>query len=269
MLLLKSIEDETLNIAHNDFVNNNGFRISMMSKLVLNVKNVSYLCIDSTYKLNVYGFPIIVLGTVNKCGKFILLSISICDTETSEDFKWVFEQLKLFNPDLFQKPIQYVMSDADSGIKKAVSKTFPESKQLMCWFHVCLNLRPMIKQLNSSFASNINSDIRFIQCAYTESVFDKMVKLFIKKYEQFDECANFLNRFKASWVLKNKNWFEGAAILYPSTNNAVEGFNNNFKKNFHKWKQSDMFEMLKNMKKIILAQEISKYNQKILIFSQT
>lgn len=38
--------------------------------------------------------------------------------------------------------------------------------------------------------------------------------------------------FSKTWVENNSNWFEGFAPFVPSTNNAVESFNNQIKSNF-------------------------------------
>jgi len=34
-----------------------------------------------------------------------------------------------------------------------------------------------------------------------------------------------INYFESEWRLKNRNWYEGAKVLAPSTNNALESFN--------------------------------------------
>ena len=101
----------------------------------------------------------------------------------------------------------------------------------MCWFHVVFNIKRVIDALPDTFRNAINSDLRFLQASHDDSIFNLAVRLFFEKYQQFSEVGNFLERFKKSWVAKNNYWYKVAALLYPSTNNAVEGFNRNIKEN--------------------------------------
>ena len=89
------------------------FRVLIISKNVDKINgNIEYICVDSTYKLNHLGFPIIVIGTVNRNGKFILLALGSVEFEKACDFVGIFEKLKemlKYNDRLFNQNIQWVI----------------------------------------------------------------------------------------------------------------------------------------------------------------
>lgn len=66
------------------------------------------------------------------------------------------------------------------------------------------------------------ADIDLLQGSPSHEVFDKAVKLFTKKWKGQRQFMDYLKR---EWLLKNRYWYEGAAIRIPSTNNAIESFN--------------------------------------------
>merc|ERR1719223_2020476 len=55
---------------------------------------------------------------------------------------------------------------------------------------------------------------------------------FIAKYSLNESIDVFMEKFKSNHVEKNRNWYEGAALCRPSTNNGLEGTNGVIKRNF-------------------------------------
>ena len=53
------------------------------------------VCIDATYKLNWNGFPLIVFGTVDRRKKFHPLVYACTASETTNDYEFVFESVKI------------------------------------------------------------------------------------------------------------------------------------------------------------------------------
>ena len=85
----------------------------------------------------------------------------------------------------------------------------------------------MIKE--KDIRHKILSNIDTIQLAQSKVIFDQLVKLFTEKYSN---QKDFIEFFKQQHVQKNYNWFEGASIKSPSTNNALEGTNAIIKSNY-------------------------------------
>ena len=61
----------------------------------------------------------------------------------------------------------------------------------------------------------------------------------------------FLIYFETNWIRQNSNWFEGAAPGYPSSNNALEGTNNDIKDSFTFRERLPMNEFLELLLKIV------------------
>jgi hypothetical protein len=60
-----------------------------------------------------------------------------------------------------------------------------------------------------------------------------LLDLFLKKWRSVDASVNtFCDYFNDNWLLKNYEWSEGAAPGYPSTNNGLEGTNNDIKNSY-------------------------------------
>lgn len=69
------------------------------------------------------------------------------------------------------------------------------------------------------------ADIDFIQTLYSSEIFLISIELFLKKYSQFEELLGVLDDFILKRIKFNKNWFEGAFVFSPSTNNCLEAYN--------------------------------------------
>lgn len=71
------------------------FRFSLSTPALLEkCIGLKTICIDATYKLNWNGFPLIVLGTVDRQKRFHPLLYACASHETTEDYSFVFESLK-------------------------------------------------------------------------------------------------------------------------------------------------------------------------------
>lgn len=69
----------------------------------------------------------------------------------------------------------------------------------------------------------IIEDIRNMQLAPNISAFEMMKKLFIEKWQSIE--PDFVGYFQKEWLGTHSNWYEGAAVYTPSTNNALESHN--------------------------------------------
>lgn len=58
------------------------------------MSTVDTLAIDATYKLNWHGFPLIVLGTVDRQNRFHPLIYACTTNETCDDYVFVFRSTK-------------------------------------------------------------------------------------------------------------------------------------------------------------------------------
>lgn len=188
------------------------------------------ICIDATYKLNWNGFPLVVLGTVDREKKFHPLVYACMSHETTEDYTFVFETMKNVIENLFEESFEpeKLIADGAMPIRNAFFNVYESAKMdVMCFAHVIRNIRkrPFTMQNNKAL---VLDDIRKIQSAPNRGTFEKMSKLFCEKWEKIEPM--FVEYFRNTWLGALANWYEGAALYTPSTNNAVESHNATIKR---------------------------------------
>lgn len=188
------------------------------------------MCIDSTYKLNWNGFPLTILGTVDRNKKFHPIAFACTTNETADDYASVFNAVKVKIKEFFSinfAPMTLI-SDAADAIRNAFYKIFPDATvDVMCYAHVIRNVdkRPFKSQNNKKL---IKADINELQQAPDKKVFTLMAQMFCEKWRPIE--AEFIKYFETQWLGVHCNWYEGAATYTPSTNNAQEAVNGIIKK---------------------------------------
>lgn len=92
------------------------------------------------------------------------------------------------------------------------------------------NLKRFVK--DDCVCNEILSDLSQLNLSRNKDMFDKASALFLSNYSKFEDFCSY---FKAEWLEKNPNWYEGAYLLAPgvkyapSTNNACESWNRSIK----------------------------------------
>lgn len=206
-----------------DFPN---FRYFITSKaLLLNATKNTVIHCDTTYKLNWQGFPVTVIGTSDKQKQFHVLGIMVSQFEKTNDFVFCFETLKN-TLDILDIPYKFnvLVSDASNAIRNAFDNSFPNSKKLMCWFHVMYNINKKIRSFDKLVKISIQEDLRYLQEAQSEKIFKRAMNLFINKYQK--DQPKFIDYMNLQWFNTHNLWYEGASKNLPSTNNCLESFNN-------------------------------------------
>ena len=207
------------------------FRFCLTTPLLLQFFiGLTTIAIDVTYKLNWNGYPLIVLGTLDRQKKFHPLLYACTSSETTQDYSFVFETLRngieVLLGEKFQPEI--LIADGADSIRNAFYGSFESAKKdIMCFAHVLRNINKR-KFSNKTVKSLIFDDIRKMQAAASRPIFNMMSKLFCEKWRN-DE-RDFVEYFEKQWLGVHSNWFEGAAQFTPSTNNGVESHNASIKR---------------------------------------
>lgn len=194
-------------------------------EMLRRARNLETICIDATYKLNWHGFPLIVLGTVDRTKKFHPIAYACSTHETAEDYEFVFATFHDAIEILYEKKFEpkTLIADGADAIRNAFYKTFDSAVlDIMCFAHVIRNVRKRTFSTKSN-KQLILDDIRKIQLASNENTFLLMTKLFCEKWMSIE--PEFVEYFKKEWLGVHCNWYEGAAVYTPSTNNALESHN--------------------------------------------
>lgn len=103
----------------------------------------------------------------------------------------------------------------------------------MCYFHMkkCIkdHLRTKDWAIAKATRTRILVDLDHLHLCWTNEHFSAAAQLFTAKWNG-EGCNEFVRYFKTNWLDKNDNWYMGASPGSPSTNNALESFNNIIKK---------------------------------------
>lgn len=201
-------------------------------RLLRNALEGKILHADMTYKLNWQGFPIHVYGTTDNRRSFHPIAIALSTKETRDQITFCLKSLKDGILQIYGRNLMFdaLMSDAAHAIKNAFHTIFPDGELLTCWFHV----RQAVKKYkfqNKETKHSIERDIVNLHIASNKDMFEVGVKLFIAKWKATEK--EFIAYFQKEWLCpQNRNWFAGAKLLSPCTNNALENFNRRLKDDF-------------------------------------
>lgn len=229
--------------------------------LINTFKSVEKICIDSTSELNWHGFPVTILGIVDRAKKFHPIAYACTTNEKENDYAFVFEAVKAAAQIYFSfdfKP-SILIADGADAIRNAFYKSFESAKlDVMCFAHVLRNIRKR-KFVSQNNRSLIIEDIRKIQLAADKQTFKMMANKFCLKWSLVE--ADFIAYFKKQWLGRHCNWYEGAALYTPSTNNAQEGYNGAIKKKVTLRRRLPMKEFLGSMKQMASDRSSQLFNK--------
>lgn len=206
------------------------FAVSTL-RLLHNTMNRENVCTDGTYKFMWQGFPLIVIGFLDRTQRFHVICIAVTARETIAEYSFVFKAVKdsvhkhtggVFHP-------KVLISDAAPAIRNAFYATLESAEQnVVCYIHVQRNIskRPYNSKSNKE---QIMKDFLIIQTSASEIEFDRACDLFLKKWTAAE--PEFCRYFKSEWMQKGtKNWYNGYSPFVPAHNNAQEGFNLHLKR---------------------------------------
>lgn len=97
--------------------------------------------VDSTFKVNRAGYPLLVIGVSDRNGSFHLVAVAVVSHRTQLVWKrflskilHLAEQMNLAEPS-----IAYAMTDEDTAQINALASVFPGVTVLRCYFHLMKN----------------------------------------------------------------------------------------------------------------------------------
>lgn len=202
-------------------------------KLLNNLCHSGVRHLDTTYKITINGFRLIVFGISDLCGQLHLcLMITSHETEADFDFffKGLIDQCNLmdieFNP-------AYIMQDACRASYNSTKNHLPDTKVLMCYFHDKDNIKKRLRHLlEEEVFLDLKDDLSYIHMYLSESEFKEKLKSFKTKYQiNYPELYDYIN----------EQWFENVFNKwqiyqnepgYANSNSNVESFNNVIKRDF-------------------------------------
>lgn len=128
---------------------------------------------------------------------------------------------------------RFLVADAAAAIRNGFGAVFGPVTNIMCWFHMkkCVEkrLNELQMGLTKTMKTEVLKDIERLQLAWSPDAFSKASLLLKKKWQDQGVSEAFLS-YMEQWLTDLPTWYEGMAKRVPSTNNALEAFNNVIKK---------------------------------------
>ena len=146
-----------------------GFTCLTMLKRIKEFNNFGCFHVDATYKIVKFCFPLIVFGFTDVSRRFFPIAFMFTSHEKQTDYLHFFASLlDTYNSIGIDFKPTYMLCDACHAIANAVTKCFPKTILLMCWFHLKQNFRKnknMIPpQLYTQTLNEINN-LHYCLCA--------------------------------------------------------------------------------------------------------
>lgn len=219
------------------------FRFIITTKrLLLNSLKSNIIHADTTYKMTIQRYPILIVGTtdLDSSQHFHLLGLVVSKTQNAEDFAFSFRSINETIKKISDVPFapKVLMADAAEAIHNAFRSVYGEDGTiLMCYFHVMKKIDdyPLNNKQNRK---SIKEDVRSLRLAWNRTIFQKGMDLFLTKWKEIEPA--FVEKFENSWVKKNANWFVGAYPNTPGTNNGLESFNGSLKIHQTHWRKEGL-----------------------------
>ncbi|CAN1248903.1 PKS-NRPS hybrid synthetase cheA [Linum perenne] len=101
--------------------------------------------LDSTYKTNRYGYPLVELIGITPVGKSFTIAYVIMKDESIDIYKWVLEKLKMLVEE--DSVPNVIVTDPELGLLAAIKETFPHSVHLLCIWHISADVETRAKNM--------------------------------------------------------------------------------------------------------------------------
>lgn len=191
-------------------------------RLLKNTAEQKNLSADGTYKITWQGFPLIVVGTLDRAKHFHVSAIVVTSNERESEYKFVFgaikmgverESKKVFKPHI-------LLSDHAGAIRNGFFAIFGPSQNVICAIHLFRKLREKSGFSSKENKQQIKNDIFVLHSAPDADTFDHAVLLFLEKWQETEE--HFCTYFKSTWLGETtRNWYMGYSPFVPAHNNGV------------------------------------------------
>ncbi|KAK9715575.1 hypothetical protein RND81_06G174200 [Saponaria officinalis] len=105
------------------------------------------IIIDSTYKTNLYKMPMVEVVGLTPVGKTFMIGYGFVTKETTESYTWVLEKVRQMLGGVTPNAI---VTDREQGLLEAVSLVFPDSRHLLCVWHIDMAVEKYALELHKS-----------------------------------------------------------------------------------------------------------------------
>jgi uncharacterized membrane protein len=196
------------------------------------------LMMDSTYKTNRYKMPLFEIVGVTSTNMSYCVGFAFIMNEKEENFTWVLETCLSL---LKSKEIvpKVIVTDRDKSLMNAVVQVFPNSKALVCRYHVSKNVRAKFKVLCSEKDQTMQQLLNtltyhwesIVESTSEDSYSDAVVE-FRKVFDKFPKFLKYVETTILDLVKENivRAWTDQVMHIGNTTTNRVESQHDVLKK---------------------------------------
>ena len=215
----------------------------------------SFLHVDATYKLLRNGFCLLTLGTENSSHNFRFIACVITSHEDGNSYERFLKRIKIALKDIFDfnwNP-SWAVSDAADSIANALSKIFPQTEHIRCYFHTVKAVRDKITRWKINTEKKVLKDnwglilhaLKLLHYTLEDEEFVNLWKLIKIDWEKQLPIA-FGTYFEKNFVSNRNNlrWNRMSKLGVNLTNNSLERFHLDIKNTYTKNKKMKISEFL-------------------------
>jgi hypothetical protein len=202
--------------------------------------------LDTTFKLNQAGYPVLVCGISDANRSFHLVAIFIMSQRQTEHCVTALASLSHIYSRVTSKPLllRYVMGDADEAQVNAAKAVFRgcEFDYLMCFYHVMAKLLEHSTSVPNAKSSLVIADVYAIHCAKTAAELLSLKTAAVRRWRADPEVARFGEYIYKQWMSGSFTKWQcvHTPIGFATTNNPVEQFNKILKRDYTTHQQLKM-----------------------------
>jgi hypothetical protein len=153
---------------------------------------------DNTAKTNRYEMALSLFVGIDNNFKTRVVAQALTKYETLADYNWILEcTLKATNN---LSPV-VLFTDGDPAVIAAVQMTYPQTRHLLCIYHISENVKKKAKsKLHGEMINNFVGDFYHMRNSYTLCQFESRYNEMLTKYEP---CRSYLEKLyqnRESWA---------------------------------------------------------------------
>ena len=100
------------------------------------------IIVDTTYNTNWFQMMLCIIAVVNSNYKTRLVICTIIEDETLDTYWWIFDTI-LIETGIFPR---IIFTDSDPSMIRSIKEIYPNTKHLLCIFHIDLNFQKKLKE---------------------------------------------------------------------------------------------------------------------------
>ncbi|CAF0826215.1 unnamed protein product [Brachionus calyciflorus] len=151
------------------------------------------------------------------------------------------------------KIIEYICIDADRAMANSILDVLPDSKIVMCWYHLKNNINKNAKKIPQAHVEKVTNDIIHLRSTKTSDSYDLKKKAILSKWKKLKGLDNFCKYFTKQWIDSPFcNWqLYQTPPGYAMSNSPIESYNSLIKAHFTNRSKFNLLPVFELFEKVV------------------